>query len=79
MYQQLRNQVMFSENDTKFYIAEVLLGLQTLHSNNFIHRDLKPENLLLDLKGHIHFADFGLTKMFKQKSDYHYTFCGTPE
>jgi len=79
LYQQLRQNVVFLEEDAKFYIAEVLIGLNTLHTNNYIHRDLKPENLLLDLKGHIHFADFGLSKVFKRKSDYHYTFCGTPE
>lgn len=70
---------MFTEDQAKFYIAEVLVGLHMLHTNNFIHRDLKPENLLLDLDGHLHFADFGLSKGFKRKDEHHYTLCGTPE
>ncbi len=41
----------FSEEQTKFFVACILLGLEYLHNNNIIHRDIKPENLVLDDKG----------------------------
>uniref|UniRef100_A0A8C5QSD2 Protein kinase domain-containing protein n=1 Tax=Leptobrachium leishanense TaxID=445787 RepID=A0A8C5QSD2_9ANUR len=45
---------------SSFYLAEIICGIQYLHSLGIIHRDLKPENILLDGDGHIRIADFGL-------------------
>lgn len=45
---------------------------------NVIYRDLKPENMLLTADGHIKIADFGLSKIFKDKNEKTYTFAGTP-
>lgn len=39
---------MFTEEDVKFYLAELALALNHLHSIGIIYRDLKPENILLD-------------------------------
>ena len=36
-------QVMFTEEDVKFYLAELALGLDHLHQLGIIYRDLKPE------------------------------------
>lgn len=52
----------FSEEETKYYSAEVLLALEHLHKHNIIYRDLKPENILYDEFGHIKLTDFGLSK-----------------
>lgn len=41
-------QVMFTEEDVKFYLAELALALNHLHKIGIIYRDLKPENILLD-------------------------------
>ena len=53
---------MFTEEDVKFYLAELALALDHLHSVGIIYRDLKPENILLDTEGHIKLTDFGLSK-----------------
>lgn len=56
----------YSEGAARFYSAEVILGLEYLHTNNIIYRDLKPENLLLGSDGHIKLSDFGLSKISSQ-------------
>ncbi|CBQ71694.1 related to serine/threonine protein kinase [Sporisorium reilianum SRZ2] len=52
-----------SEEWARQYIAEVVIGLQHLHSKGVVHRDLKPDNLLIDQKGHLKLTDFGLSKI----------------
>ena len=70
----------FSEIRAKFYIGEILIGLNYLHANGIIYRDLKPENILLDSEGHIRLTDFGLSKSgIDATNPKAYTFCGTPE
>ena len=51
-----------NEDVTSFYIAEILLAIEYLHSLDIVYRDLKPANILLDSEGHIKLADFGLAK-----------------
>lgn len=52
-----------SEDWAKKYLAEVILGVEHLHSRGIVHRDLKPDNLLIDQKGHLKLTDFGLSRM----------------
>lgn len=51
------------EDWAKQYLAEVVNGLELLHSKGVVHRDMKPDNLLIDQKGHLKLTDFGLSKI----------------
>ncbi|KAG8375699.1 hypothetical protein BUALT_Bualt10G0127700 [Buddleja alternifolia] len=51
-----------SESVAKFYIAQSVLAIESIHKHNYIHRDIKPDNLLLDKNGHMKLSDFGLCK-----------------
>ena len=46
----------------RFYAANIILGLEYLHSQGIAFRDLKPENLLVTSKGYLKFVDFGFAK-----------------
>lgn len=50
------------ENEARFYIAELVSAVESVHKMNYIHRDLKPDNVLIDKRGHIKLSDFGLCK-----------------
>ncbi|XP_030247876.1 ribosomal protein S6 kinase alpha-1 isoform X1 [Sparus aurata] len=79
LFTRLSKEVMFTEEDVKFYLAELALGLDHLHSLGIIYRDLKPENILLDEEGHIKLTDFGLCKEAIDHEKKAYSFCGTVE
>ncbi len=53
----------FTEEQTKFFLACIILGLEYCHNNFIIHRDIKPENLVLDDKGYVKITDFGIAKI----------------
>ena len=53
---------ILTEDETRFYIAQILLAIESVHKMNYIHRDLKPDNILLDRHGHVKLSDFGLCK-----------------
>ncbi|KAM3964967.1 LOW QUALITY PROTEIN: ribosomal protein S6 kinase II [Aphomia sociella] len=78
LFSRLSKEVMFTEEDVKFYLAELALALEHVHRLGIIYRDLKPENILLDADGHIALTDFGLSKL-PPSSDKAYSFCGTVE
>ena len=50
------------EAEARFYMAECILAVESVHKLNYIHRDLKPDNILIDPQGHVKLADFGLCK-----------------
>uniref|UniRef100_A0A8C5FLQ9 non-specific serine/threonine protein kinase n=1 Tax=Gadus morhua TaxID=8049 RepID=A0A8C5FLQ9_GADMO len=79
LFTRLSKEVMFTEEDVKFYLAELALALDHLHSLGIIYRDLKPENILLDEDGHIKITDFGLSKEAIENDKRAYSFCGTIE
>ncbi|KAG9241128.1 BPK2, Sch9-like camp-dependent protein kinase catalytic subunit [Calycina marina] len=80
LFWHLQKEGRFDEKKrAKFYIAELILALQHLHTHDIVYRDLKPENILLDANGHIALCDFGLSKANLTQNATTNTFCGTTE
>ena len=80
LFHHLSMERMFSEETAAFYMAEMVLALEHLHSNvRVIYRDLKPENCLLDSEGHLLLTDFGLSKVALEEDDRANSVLGTIE
>ncbi|PON51768.1 Phosphorylase kinase, gamma catalytic subunit [Trema orientale] len=62
LFDQITRKGRLSEDEARFYAAEVIDALEYIHGMGLIHRDIKPENLLLTVDGHIKIADFGSVK-----------------
>ena len=73
----LHRELRFDDEKTRFYISELILVLNFLHSNKIIYRDIKPENILLDVEGHIKLTDFGLSRLCSENNEKAFTICGT--
>ncbi|XP_066438437.1 protein kinase C delta type-like [Eleutherodactylus coqui] len=58
--QLLKSKGRLDVNSARFYAAEMVCGIQHLHTMGIIHRDLKPENILVAETGHVKITDFGL-------------------
>lgn len=56
---------ILAEEEAKFYMAEMVLAVESVHKLNFTHRDLKPDNILIDKTGHIKLSDFGLCAKYE--------------
>ena len=77
LFNYLAEMKMFSDAEAVFYISELLLAIEHLHSLGIIYRDLKPENVMLCSEGHVLLTDFGLSKIsLDQEAS---TVCGTVE
>jgi len=86
LFLRLGREGIFLESTAKFYVAEIVLALEHLHSKGILHRDLKPENILLANDGHLCLTDFGLAKDFhwegsdqEREDGRALTICGTQE
>eukprot|EP00762_Andalucia_godoyi_P003151 ANDGO_01145.mRNA.1 Serine/threonine-protein kinase CBK1 len=60
----LINREIFTEQEARFYLAELCAAVESIHRLGYVHRDLKPDNILLDAEGHIKLTDFGLCKPY---------------
>lgn len=67
------------ENVAKKLFAQLVSGVDYMHSKGLVHRDLKLENLLLDKHKNVIISDFGFVNSYnRDKSDFMKTSCGSP-
>jgi len=67
-----------NENQIASILFYTLKGLEYLHENKKIHRDIKAGNILLDAKGNVKLADFGVSAKLLHTFSDNDTFIGTP-
>ncbi len=79
LFYHMKKKDIFSEADAKFYISQIILAIEFLHSKKIIYRDLKPENIILDEFGYIKLTDFGLAKDNITSDNIAQTICGTTD
>ena len=68
-----------SENEAKYIIGQIVIGLDKLHQRNIIYRDLKQENVFLDINGNVLLGDFGLSCKLRFKHERRTSIAGSPD
>lgn len=68
------HRVIYSKQDLsldhiKYFVFQILKGLQHMHSANVIHRDLKPSNLLLNKDCDLKICDLGLARGYNNEEE----------
>ena len=64
-----------TEEESSFYLYQIIQGIKEIHSKKICHRDIKPENLLFTENKILKIIDFGLSKEYE---DFLSTPCGSP-
>ncbi|KZT71967.1 kinase-like protein [Daedalea quercina L-15889] len=65
----LMDRCRLSLTETRRFAAELIFSVALLHQKRVVHGDIKPDNLLLDDRGHLVVADFGMARSFDQPSE----------
>jgi len=74
---QLERAAKLSPREALQIVPQICEALQYAHDEGIVHRDIKPENVLLDKKGRVKIADFGLAKILgREPQDFHLTVSG---
>ena len=68
--QLLQSTVGLHESVIKTYVNMILKGLCYMHHQQVMHRDLKPANILIDAKGILKIADFGLAQRWIEGGEF---------
>ncbi|XP_077575861.1 serine/threonine-protein kinase PLK1 [Stigmatopora nigra] len=67
-----------TEPEARYYMMQLLRGVQYLHKNCIIHRDLKLGNIFLNDEMDVKIGDFGLATKIEYDGERKKTLCGTP-
>lgn len=73
---QLMDREALSLDQTLQIVPQICDALQFAHGEGVVHRDVKPENILVDRRGRVKIADFGLAKL-ASRSEQDFTLTGT--
>ncbi|XP_075068647.1 cyclin-dependent kinase 13 [Mixophyes fleayi] len=65
--------VHFNELHIRSFMRQLMEGLDYCHKKNFLHRDIKCSNILLNNRGQIKLADFGLARLYSSEESRPYT------
>ena len=78
LFDKIKNDGKFNENNGKHYYRQLISGLEFMHKHNICHRDLKLENILIDKNGTLKITDFGLSGLQSGGDDVFKTTLGSP-
>lgn len=74
----LKHRKCLTEPEVRYYLRQLVDGVDYIHSNRIIHRDLKLGNMLLNADMELKLADFGLATRVDFAGEKKMTVCGTP-
>eukprot|EP01017_Pseudomicrothorax_dubius_P037439 TRINITY_DN5486_c0_g1_i7.p1 TRINITY_DN5486_c0_g1~~TRINITY_DN5486_c0_g1_i7.p1 ORF type:complete len:378 (+),score=108.91 TRINITY_DN5486_c0_g1_i7:200-1333(+) len=78
LFDAIREIGLLNSDESQFYICQLILAIEHLHSKNIIYRDLKPENVMILETGFLKLIDMGTAKIMKTKTTKTFTIIGTP-
>ncbi|ANB11240.1 polo kinase CDC5 [Sugiyamaella lignohabitans] len=78
LMEMLRARSRLTEEETKYYIVQILGAVRYMHKRRVLHRDLKLGNIFIGDNMDVKIGDFGLATVLASDSDRRRTICGTP-